>query len=446
MKDHAYLPGMDSTAAQSVGPAPEPVASEQLRFHRPDRSQVRMVACSLEETVSANHHVRLIWDLVERLDLSAFAAGLKVRHGCAGRSATDVRLLVALWLWAATDGVGSAREVARLCKVHDAYRWLCGGVEVNYHTLSDFRVDHEAALDGLLTSMLVMLTDQKLVKVRRISQDGLRVRASAGTSSFRRRRSLEERLADAQKHVEALKSQRQSPSKPASTRRESARERLGRERVARTQTALAALAQVEAFRQQAKTGKKSKQEPRASTTDPDARMMKMPGGGYRPAFNVQIATDTDSRAVVGVGVTNAGTDQAQSEPMRDEVQERTGGHVEEHLVDGGFVKIESIERADQAGVKIYAPPPQRKNGDSCEPLATDSPEVARWRQRMGSAEGKSIYKQRAATSETVNADLRILRGLERFGVRGLGKVKCVALWSVLAYNVVHFGKALLMGC
>lgn len=427
--------------------AAEIVSPEQLRFHRPNRSQVRLVACSLEETIAPNHHVRVIWELVEQLDLSAFTVGLKVQEGRAGRSATDVRLLVALWLWAATDGVGSAREVTRLCKVHDAYRWLCGGVDVNYHTLSDFRVDHESALDELLTSMLVMLTEQKLVKVRRISQDGLRVRASAGTSSFRRRARLEERLADAQKHVEVLKSQRLAPSKRPPTRQQASQERSREERLTRTRGALAALAQVEALRQQAKTGKKSKQEPRASTTDPDARIMKMPGGGYRPAFNVQIATDTRSRAIIGVDVTNAGTDQAQSEPMREEVQNRTGGRVEEHLVDGGYVKIESIQRADQAGVKIYAPPAQRKSGgDPCEPLTCDSPQVARWRQRMGSDEGKVIYKQRASTSETVNADLRILRGLERFLVRGLGKVKCVALWSALAYNVVHFGKALLMGC
>jgi hypothetical protein len=317
---------------------------------------------------------------------------------------------------------------------------------VNYHTLSDFRVDHESALDGLLTSMLVMLTEQKLVKIRRISQDGLRVRASAGTSSFRRKARLEERLAEAKKHVEVLKSQREAPSKCPRTRRQAAQERSRVERLARAQAALAALAEVEALRKQAKSGKKSKQEPRASMTDADARMMKMPGGGYRPAFNVQIATDTESRAIVGVRVTNAGTDQAQSEPMRQEVQERTGQHVQEHLVDGGYVKIESIQRADQAGVEIYAPPPQRKNGDPCQPLAGDSPEVARWRERMGSAEGKVIYKQRASTSETVNADLRILRGLQRFLVRGLKKVKCVAIWSALAYNVVHFGKALLMGC
>lgn len=423
-----------------------PVRPEDLRFRRPDRSQARLTPCRLDEIIPSDHHVRVIWDLVERLDLSAFTTGLKVQRGHAGRSATDVRLLVALWLWAATDGVGSAREVARQCELHDAYRWLCGGVEVNYHTLSDFRVEHEKALDGLLTSMLVMLTEQKLVTVRRISQDGLRVRASAGTSSFRRKARLEQRLAAAQKHVEALKSQREAPASGQRTARQAAQERAAMERPRRIQAALTALAEVEEMRKSAKSGKKGKQPPRASTTDPDARMMKMPGGGYRPAFNVQLATDTESRAVVGVRVVNAGTDQAQSEPMRAQVQERTGQDVREHLMDGGFVKLETIERAEQTGVKVYAPPPARKNGDPCDPLASDSPEVAQWRQRMGSVEGKSLYKQRASTSETVNADVRTYRGLDRFLVRGLTKVTCVALWSALAYNVMRFGEALLMSC
>ena len=326
---------MDAVAASgNENAAAEPVRPEELRFRRPNRSQTRLVPCTLDETIPASHHVRVIWDLVERLDLSAFMAGLKVQRGRAGRSATDVRLLVSLWLWASTDGVGSAREIARLCQAHDAYRWLCGGVEVNYHALSDFRVEHEKALDGLLTSMLAMLTEQKLVTVRRISQDGLRVRASAGSSSFRRKARLEQRLAEAQKHMETLKSQREAPVSDRRTKKQAGEERALGERVARVQAALGALAEVETLRQQAKSGKKSQQEPRASTTDAEARQMKMPGGGYRPGYNVQIATDTESRAVVGVEVTNAGTDQAQSETMREQVQQRTGQPVQEHLVDG----------------------------------------------------------------------------------------------------------------
>jgi hypothetical protein len=172
--------------------------------------------------------------------------------------------------------------------------------------------------------------------------------------------------------------------------------------------------------------------------------MKMPDGGFRPGYNVQLASDPESRAIVGVTVTNSGSDRALSEPMRQEVESRTGGKVEEHLMDGGFVNLQQIERADQTGVTVYAPPQSSKKTDPYQVRPTDSPEVAKWRRRMATEEAKTIYKERAATSETVNADLRTYRGLDRFLVRGLRKVKCVALWSALAYNLMHFGKVLLM--
>ena len=304
MKEQGILPGMESPSSGIETPRPTRPPVGSLRFRRPDRSQMRMVPVALDATIPPGHHVRVLWGVVERLDLSRFTTGLKVCEGEAGRPATDVRLLTALWLYAATQGVGSARELERLCKDHDAYRWLCGGVRVNYHTLSDFRVEHEEALDGLMTEVLAMLMEHKIVRVHRISQDGLRV--------------------------------------------------------------------------------------------------------------------------------------------REQVQERTGAEVKEHLGDGGFVKLEQIERAERAGVKMYAPPQQsRKDLDPYRVRETDSPELAAWRTRMATEEAKTIYKERAATSETVNADLRTYRGLGPFLVRGLRKVRCVVLWSALAYNLMHFGQVLL---
>ena len=444
--EESNLPGMESFKTQESDSAGEPaVELGAVRFKRPDRAQARMVPCVLDETIPADHRVRLVWDLVERLDLSGFAVGLKVQEGKAGRSATDVRLLVALWVWASTEGVGSAREVERLCGEKDSYRWLCGGVEVNYHTLSDFRVEHERALDELLTKVLATLMQQGLVKVRRITQDGMRVRASAGAASFRRRKTLEEHLAEAHQQVESLKTQREATvASSCGRRQDAARKRAVQDRLRKTEAALAALATVEKARKEAKGGKNSRCQPRASTTDSEARVMKMGDGGFRPAYNVQLAADTESRAIVGVSVINSGSDKAQSEPMRQEVESRTGGKVQEHLMDGGFVKFEQLERAEQTGVKVYAPPQANKNVDPYQVRPSDSVEVAQWRERMATDQAKTIYKERASTSETVNADLRTYRGLDRFLVRGLAKVKCVALWSALAYNLMHFGKALLM--
>jgi hypothetical protein len=308
-------------------------------------------------------------------------------------------------------------------------------------------VDHEEALDGLMTEILAMLMEHQIVSVHRISQDGLRVRASAGKSSFRREGRLQSLLEQAQAQVAALKAQREAPAaSQRNARQDAARERAARERLDRVQKALAALEEVQKVKARARDNERDKRSaPRVSTTDSEARVMKMPDGGYRPAYNVQLVADTDSRAIVELDVTAEGTDKAQSEPLREQTQERTGGQVKEHLADGGFVKFEQIQRAEQAGVKMYAPPQKpRKEIDPYQVRETDSPEIAAWRTRMATEEAKTIYKERASTSETVNADLRMYRGLGPFLVRGLRKVRCVVLWSALAYNLMHFGKVLWM--
>jgi transposase len=441
-------------------PPPPPPPPPPPRLRRPDRMQVLLRPCSLEEVLPPGHQVRTLWAVVERLDLSRFYQPLKARGAAPGRSATDPQLLVALWLWAATQGVGSARRLARLCQEHDAYRWLCGGVNVNYHTISDFRTDHEQALDELFTLVLAMLIGRGLVSVKRISQDGMRVRASAGQSSFKREQKLIDALAVAKAQVEALKQQREAEQRGEQSgddddesedrrrrrteRQRAAQERAARERQARVEQALAQMPELKAIKAK-HNGKKSKQPPRASTTDAEARKMKMADGGFRPAYNVQLASDPQSRAIVGVAVSDLGTDQPHSQPMRQQVEQRTGETVEDHLMDGGFIKFEALEQAAADGVTIYAPPkkPSDDDADPYAPLPRDSEAVAAWRQRMGTAAAQAIYKLRAAVSETVNADLRTWRGVDRFLVRGLHKTRCVVLWSALAYNLMHFGRVLL---
>jgi transposase len=445
MEETGLFPGVEIDVAETSGPSGDgqpPALPPRVR--RPDRRQVLLRPCSLEDLLPPGHQVRTLWAVVERLDLSAFYAPLQARGERPGRAATDPRLLVALWLWAATQGVGSAREVARLCEAHDAYRWLCGGVGVNHHTLSDFRTDHAAALDELFTLVLAMLIERGLVGVRRISQDGLRVRASAGAGSFKREQKLADALAAARAQVEALKCQADEPQNDdRSERQRAARERAAREREDRVGRALAQMPALKAIKEK-HNGKKNDQPPRASLTDAEARKMKMPDGGFRPAYNVQLAADPGSRAIVGVDVSNLGTDQAQGGPMREQVERRAGGRVEEHLMDGGFIKLEAIDEAERAGVKVYAPPKASKaRPDPHAPRANDTEATAGWRRRMGTAEAQEVYRLRASTSETVNADLRTYRGLGRFLVRGLPKVRCVALWSALAYNLMHFGAALL---
>lgn len=431
----------------------------RVRLRRPDRSQVEMVVRCPDDLIPAGHRARVIWAFTGRVDLSAFAAPIRAVEGGPGRDATDPRLLFALWLYAYTRGVGSARELARLCRRHDAYRWLCGGVSVNHHTLGDFRTAHGAALDALFTRVIATLVDQGLVKVTRISQDGTRVRACAGAGSFRREGRLEQLLAEARAHVEELSRQLDDPAAAAglSAKRKAARERAARDRLERIEAAAAQMPGLKSRQEQsakdAGNGERGKRirakEPRASTTDAEARVMKMPDGGFRPAVNVQLAVDTESRAIVGVDVTNEGSDSAGlSEPMREQVERRSGGRkVGQHLLDGGYLKLDDIGRAHEAGVELFVPPKPARNaanrGRELEPKPRDSDAVLAWKARMRGEDGKEVYKRRASTSETVNADLKGHRGLVQLTVRGLAKARCVALWAALAYNVMHFAHALI---
>jgi transposase len=390
--------------------------------------------------------------------LSGFQESIEAREGVAGRDATDPELLVGLWLYGCIRGIGSARELARRCEESAPFRWLCGGVTVNHRLLSDFRGDHSAALDELFTQVIASLVERGLVTVRRVSQDGVRVRVSVGAGSFRREERLQKLLAETKQHVVELGRQRESPGQLAgmTARQGARRKRALEEKQERLQQAMAQLPELkrqqeEAARRagQGERGKKIREkELRVSTSDAEARVMKMPNGGFNPAVNVQLATDTASRAIVGVEVSSAGSDSAGlSEPMRRQVEERSGGKVEQHLLDGGYLRLEDIERAHGEEVELFMPPkPARKaekRGHELEAKAGDSTAVAEWKQRMASAEGQEIYQQRASTSETVNADLRSYRGLTQLTVRGLTKIRCVALWCALAYNLMHFGKALL---
>jgi transposase len=428
-----------------------------VRLRIPERSQLGWVAQCVEDLVEADHEVRLVMSVVEKLDLSRFYESIKAREGVAGRDATDPRLLVALWLYACIRGFGSARELARQCEESTPFRWLCGGVTVNHRLLSEFRVDHGGALDNLFTQVLASLVDKKVIHVRRVSQDGVRVRVSAGSKSFRRQHRLTELLAKARQHVELLHQQVDSPEhERLSKQQKAARERAAKEKLERLEQAVAQLpelqqrqAETERRAGQGKHGQKVRQrEPRVSTTDAEARVMKMPNGGFNPAVNVQLASDTVSRAIVGVEVSNEGSDSSGlSEPMRQQVEQRTGQVVQQHLMDGGYLRHEDMEQAHAAGVEVFVPPKPARNpfrqGHELEPKPGDSEAVLDWKQRMTSEQGKEIYKLRAATSETINADLRTYRGLRPMTVRGLQKAKCVALWCALAYNLMHFAKHLL---
>ena len=411
------------------------------RLLEPNRTQIELRASDLESLLPEDHRARLVWGYVVRQDLSKLVEAIKARGSNAGRAAIDPRILFALWLYATLEGVGSGREVARLILEHDAYRWICGGVSVNYHAINDFRCDNEALMDELLSDNVAALAAAGAVSLERVAQDGMRVRADAGAASFRRQASLQEHLSQARELVQTIKTQAQADPGQAKRKVQAARLRAAREREERIKAALGQLPEVAAAKQ--RNG--SKAEARASTTDADARVMKMGDGGFRPAYNVQLATECEGQVIVGMDVVNAGSDMAQLAPMLSQVQQRLGRSPGEWPVDGGFPAHEQID-AVAGKTELYAPvrEPRAKQDeqgnpvehDKHQPKPDDSEAVARWRARMAGDEAKEIYKQRAATAECVNAQARN-RGLLRMPARGLSRVRSVVGLFVLAHNLMR---------
>jgi transposase len=447
----------EALAAQA---RPERAGVAAPRLRTAERRQVEWRPVSLEELVADDHRVRAVWGFVEGMDLSALLGPIKSIEGRPGHPAADPRILLALWLFATIEGVASARQVARLCGEHIAYRWLCGGVGVNAKTLADFRVGHGAALDDLLIDSFAGLVTAGVASLDRVAQDGVRVRASAGASSFRRHSTLEDCREEAAQAVRRLQEEASRDPGAASRREAAARLRAACDRERRVEKALTLTRELHnqqkervrrreerAFREKQKRAaagesepekeQTREKEPRASTTDPEARVMKMADGGFRPAYNVQFASDTQSGAVAGVCVDNNGSDMGKMAPMNDVLAADYGARPRQHLADGGYAKFDDIEALENAGVEVYAPipAPRDKNRDRYAPQPDDAPAIAAWRERMGSQAAKDIYKERAATAECTNAQARN-RGLRQFLVRGARKAKSIALLHGLTHNMV----------
>jgi transposase len=412
-----------------------------LRVATAVRTQVSWDMVCLDDLLAPDHRARQVWAYVETCDLSPLYEKIRAVEGEAGRSPIDPAILMALWLYATLEGIGSARLLERLCERDHAYRWICGGVGVNYHTLSDFRVEAGAVLDGLLTRSMAALAAAGVVGLECLAVDGVRVRAAAGASSFRRAARLAELHDLAEKKVAALLAELEADPAAASGRAEQRRRREAaarQQRLAAAQQAAEEIArerQREAERQRRRKPKEGK-EVRASSTDAAARIMKMADGGYRPAYNVQFKTDPKSGCIVGVEATNKSSDRDQLAPAVDEIEQRYGRTPRRLLADGGYDGKEHIEALHRRHVDVFCPVPGSKGQPvAAAPKPGEGEGVIAWRERMSQEANHKIYQQRFGC-ERPHADMRN-RGLQRFLVRGLNKVKAVALWYVTAYNFLQ---------
>lgn len=415
------------------------------RFQRPERKQIEWRPVALDQLLPQDHRVRLIWKYVESLDLSLLYARIAAVEGHPGRDAVDPRILLSLWLWATIEGISSARQIDRLCERDLAYQWICGGVGVNYHLLSDFRADCGEFLDSLLTNTIATLLHQDLITLETVAQDGMRVRAHAGGSSFRRRPTLEKCQREATAQVERLRQERedQEAMHTGHTRREAAQLRAATDRQQRLEKALEELEELEQQKERRKKG--SGQDARCSSTDPEARVMKMPDGGFRPAYNVQFATDGDSRMIVGVGVTNNGSDGGQMGPMYEQLKTRYDTQPANYLADGGFTtkddvtKLEASKKTQVFGTIPRAEELRKKGQDPHARQKGDSDEMAVFRERMATEAAQEVYKQRSSIAEFPNAVCRN-HGLHQFLTRGLEKVRSVALLHAVTFNLQRLWK------
>ncbi len=415
------------------------MTSPARRLRHANRHQGEWRTESLDQLLPPEHAARSVWAFAEGLDLTPLLEKIDAVPGRAGAPAFDPRVLLAVWLYATVEGVGSSRDLEDLIQNHLAYRWLAGGLAIGYHTRSDFRTGHGPFLSRLLTETVATLLAAGVVSLTQVAQDGMRVRASAGASSFRRHPTLEKCLEEAGQQVKALENQTAADGGAAARRSRTARERAAGERETRVKEALSVLGDLQ--KQNAGRAPSRQSEPeklRASTTDPAARKMTMPDGGYRPAFNAQFATTTGGGAIVGVAVTTEGTDANQMLPMLDQIEERFGARPAEMLVDGGFAVLEAIDEAQAKGTTVYSPvrDAEKQTAAGKDPYARkkgDTDETAEWRARMNTPAAKETDKRRASTAEWVNAQVRN-RNRYRVTVRGLAKVETVLLWHAVAHN------------
>jgi transposase len=475
------------------------VAAGSPRMKPIDRSQDELRTFSLEELLEEFHPTRALWEFLGGLDLSGFESGIKAVEGRPGQATLQPQLLIALWLQACMDGVGSARELSRRCETQPAYRWLCGDTAINYHTLAAFRVKRREALEQLMVEVLAALSCEGLIQLDRVAHDGTKIRAVASRGSFHRQKWVEENYQAAQAQVEA---QGDPGEDPGSKRQVAARQRAKREREERLAEASKVLGEL-----QSKKKVEEKEEVGVSTTEPDARIMKTAEKSFVPAYNAQVTTSADHGIIIQAEATQQGSDFQQLTPALEAVKETFGRIPDQTLVDGGYMSRRNI--VDLAGRTDLIGPfdvdgkqakdRMRRNGiaaefgnevfvydrasntfqcprgcrlaangrheevgkteyhyraqaadcgacphkQQCCPKSEarrvtrmeESPEVIGLRRKMATAEAKAIYKMRAPVAEFPNCWLKEKFGLRRFHVRGLEKVRMELKWYVIAYNI-----------
>jgi transposase len=341
-----------------------PARQGKAKLKAINRQQTMMAVIYVEELIPADHKARAIWDLTGRMDLSGFTESLRTAQGQSGRPAWDPRLLVSLWVYAYSEGIGSAREIERVMEWEPGMQWLAGLDAVNHHTLSDFRVEHREALDELFAQLLALLETEGLVDLEQVMHDGTKIRAQAGADSFRREKTLRERMTQARQAV-AQMGDPKAPG-PVDDRTKAARERAARERVERLEAALKELSQV----QSGKKTEEDKAQARVSVEEPEARLMKHGDNAIAPSYNAQISTESANKIIVGAHLSQCSSDAQSLMPAIEEVTRNLGKKPEQMVVDGGYTNRDNIVEcaAQQIDLVGSMPDPQERTAAAMKSL------------------------------------------------------------------------------
>ena len=459
-------------------------------------------AVDVQKLIGEDHPARAIWALVGRLNLIAFYQAIESSAEEGGRPAIDPQLLISMWVYAYSQGLGSAREVARRCEYDRAFQWLTGLQEVNYHTLADFRVEKQKELDERFTQVLAALSQEGLITLEQVMQDGTKIKALASSRSYLQEETIGEHREKARRRVAEMGDPRNEES---SSKVKQARVRARRQQQERLTSALEELQKWQAR----KSGEKAKKETRVSTSDPHARTMHQPDGGLALSYNAQISTDAAQGLIVGVAVTQEPHDSGQLLPAVDRVKQQLEKKPQQMVADSGYSTRENIEKMatreiDFPGTmryenvprganlpnrlppsafpylpeknhcvcpqgKVLHPAGQRKRRagviyhlyearrEDCQACPRkpeccpdnqkrgrsvahpeESPVVIAFRKKMASEEARKQYRRRGRIVEFCHAWIKSKLGLRQFHVRGLKKVQMEMLWACLTYNLQHW--------
>lgn len=476
--------------------------SKQPLIRHVNRRQMSWRAVDVERLIGEDHAARAIWSLVGRLDLSAFYGAIDSNAEEGGRPAFDPQLLISLWVYAYSQGIGSAREVARRCEYDPAFQWLTGWDEVNYHTLADFRVVRQKELDELFTQVLAALSNEGLITLEQVMQDGTKIKALASTRSYHREEAIREHLQRARQRVAEMGDPR---NEEASPKVQQAQARARREQQERLESALDELQKLQAR----KSGEKAKSKTRVSTSDPQARVMHHSDGGLSLSYNAQISTDAAQGLIVGVAVTQEANDYAQLLPAVERIAERLEKEPQQMVADAGYTtretiaamaereiaflgsltEAEKLSRADitdrlprsavvyDAERDVYVCPEGKLLGYDCRHTkakgfayyryeaewrdcrscarklqccpenqkqgrsvvrSEESAAVLAFRKKMATDEAQAQYRRRSQVAEFCHAWIKCKLGLRQFHVRGMVKVATEMLWACLTYNLQHW--------